>query len=202
MKILITDTETSGLPPRNSYWETDFESFPYVVELAWQVYSTAGDTYDLPVLDYESSHIIRPDGYLIPEEASNVHGITNSMANEKGLYGKDVFRHFITDISRCDKIVGHNIHFDTAIIKSHLLRLGIGADVFNGPMDKEKRVDTMKPSGTNYVVSKGLSGKWPKLCDIYRVMFNREMEGAHGALCDVKATKEVFFELIRLGFIK
>ena len=44
----------------------------------------------------------------------------------------------------------------------------------------------------------GKSGyKWPKLTELYRFLFDKEVENAHDALGDITATMECFVELHR-----
>ena len=57
---------------------------------------------------------------------------------------------------------------------------------------------------TSYCKLPGKNGKgfkWPKLEELYQVLFGKQMENAHDALADVMACKECFFELIKLGII-
>lgn len=45
------------------------------------------------------------------------------------------------------------------------------------------------------------NGKWPKLGELYRFLFNKDFEGAHDAMFDVIALKECFFEMAKRGVI-
>ena len=193
MKILIMDTETTGLPPKGGHWETHTKDYPYVVQIAWQVYEDSA-------LLYETCHTIKPVDYNIPPEAAKIHGITHEEAKTTGHDAITVFRHFLTDCFKAERIVGHNGSFDTSIIKAHLLRLGIPQTAFNDALYKDKRIDTMK-AGTQYMVSRGFSDKWPKLSELYKVLTGDEMRGAHNALYDVQATAECYFKLKELNFI-
>jgi len=69
--IIVFDTETTGLPPKGESWETHTSEYPYVCQLAWQIYNKGGQIL------YEASHIIKPDGWSISKGASDVNKITN-----------------------------------------------------------------------------------------------------------------------------
>lgn len=70
--ICFFDCETTGVPAKGLKWDADFMQFPQVVQLAWSV----GDK--------EKSYIIKPDGYEIPEETTEIHGITTERAIARG----------------------------------------------------------------------------------------------------------------------
>ena len=42
---------------------------------------------------------------------------------------------------------------------------------------------------------------WPRLQELYKKLFGQKFKGAHDSMCDVTATKECFFELVRHGVI-
>jgi DNA polymerase III epsilon subunit-like protein len=197
MKILCVDLETSGLPPKGANYETDFALFPYPVQIAWVI------TTDAKRLLIKNNHIIRPDNWTIPVEASNIHGIDHDAAMQCGEDMLSVLRHLIWDCNHADKIIGHNLYFDLSIVKASLIRLGIKPENYEKQLDKEKRVDTMKQS-INYMklaFKNGNGYKWPKLEELYFRLFNKPIDGAHNAMVDVNATLECYFELVRLKII-
>ncbi len=75
--ILFFDTETTGLPPRGA--PIDDPRQPHLVQLAAMLADDDGRVL------FAMSEIIRPDGYSVPEQASNVHGITTEIAEAVGL---------------------------------------------------------------------------------------------------------------------
>lgn len=58
--FLIFDTETTGLPRNWNAPLTDFDNWPRVVQLAWQIHDADG------VLIEVANHIIKPEGFTIP----------------------------------------------------------------------------------------------------------------------------------------
>jgi DNA polymerase III epsilon subunit-like protein len=186
MITLVFDTETTGIPGWTDSWEIDYAKFPFIASIAWQV-------HDDNKLLYEQYNYIRPDGWEMGKEAGAVNGLTTDFLLEKGLDAKSVFRHIITDMSMCDRIIGHNISFDTKMLKSNLLKLGVSKEHFNKHMDKEKRYCTMI-NGFKRV--SGPSGKWPNLTLLHNHLFGEDFN-AHDALADVKATHRCYLELIK-----
>lgn len=191
---LILDIESTGLVQKGLDYKTDFSLFPHIVQLAWYF---NGEYHD---------YIIKPEGWVIPEEAAKIHGITTEIALEKGVKMIDVLELFICDCYEAEKIIGFNIYFDTSIIKANLRReFGLYNQVIyesDIALNKSKRTDIMmktikfvgaKQEGKN-------TPKFPSLEDLYMKLFNETFE-AHNALNDVKATKRCYEELVRLKII-
>lgn len=192
-KILVFDSETTGLPPKGAKYETDFDQFPHVVQLAWFF----NDTYH----DY----IIRPDGWTIPAEATKVHGITTEQALEQGKDWFFVVSLFIADCLEAEKLVGHNIYFDSSIIKANILRENVPeiAEFVESALHKDKRVCTMMKTikFVNAKYENGRGGKFPRLEELYTKLFNETFD-AHNALEDVKATLRCALKLNELQIIE
>ncbi len=193
MKILTFDCETTGLPPRGSSYERDFMKFPRIVQLSWHFEESLKD------------FIIKPDGWTIPEESTKIHGITQERAEKEGLPIESVLAHFWNDCFDAEKLVGHNIYFDSSMIKSEALRLGDPnfISLLNDAMDKSKRICTMMKTisfvGIKFENSNRC--KFPKLTELYAKLFNGETFDAHNSAEDVKATLRCFNELIKLEII-
>lgn len=197
MNILFFDTETTGLYSKGAHYSTDFDTFPYIVQIAWQLVNKSNEIL------IKQDYIIKPDGYKIPDDATAIHHITTEQALMQGMDITTVLRHFIMDCQTADKIVAHNIYFDTSIIKANILKLGIKLDDVNKALDKEKRVDTMNKTVkfVNARFDDGRPGKWPKLEELYFKLFNKETEGNHRSDVDVEILKECYFELKKLKIL-
>ncbi len=57
---LIFDTETTGLPRDYSAPITDFDNWPRLVQLAWQLHDHTGK------LMSSGNYIVKPEGFTIP----------------------------------------------------------------------------------------------------------------------------------------
>ena len=193
--IVIFDTETTGTVEKGLNWWEHFDQFPYIVQLAW----IKGDK--------EESHIIMPDGYTIPDEVIAIHGITNEIAKAKGEPLSLVIDKFISDCIGAEFICGHNIHFDTSIVKANILRT-LGQeyyDTFNveDALYKGKRIDTMR-STIKWVDARTSNGrvKFPNLEELFSRCFPGQTFPAHNALEDCKAVKACLPTLISEGLVE
>lgn len=190
--ILYFDCETTGLPPKDAKWDTDCDKFPRICQLSW-IYAGR-----------EENHIIKPDGWEIPQAATDVHGITTEYALE---HGEDIFvvlEKFNQDCENAKLICGHNIYFDVSVIKSEWMRLGM-YDLFDveNTMYKGKRIDTMRPA-MKFVDARFSNGrlKFPRLEELYAKCFPGESFPAHDAIEDVRAVVRCLPVLVEKGIIE
>lgn len=181
---LFFDTETTGLPRSWQAPVTDLNNWPRMVQLAWLLYDESNQEIQ------RKSYIIKPEGYLIPEAASRVHGISTEKALAEGLDLSEVLSEFANEIKQAKYIVAHNMSFDEKIAGAEFLRKQIANDLFG-----TQRICTMK-SSTEFVNIPGNYGlKWPSLAELHFKLFNKGFDGAHDALVDVDALAKCFFEL-------
>lgn len=193
--VLFFDTETTGIPDRAAKWDVDFMDYPHIVQIAWMIG------------DHAETHIIRPDGWEIPDEAVAVHGITNEQARTQGEPFVFVIDRFLAFAQKAGLICGHNIHFDTGIVKANILR-ELGHEYFQAndvetALFKGKRIDTMRPS-MKWVDARMANGrlKFPNLSELYDRCFPGETFPAHDALDDTKAVARCLPVLIENGIVE
>lgn len=193
--VLFFDTETTGIPERSWNWDTDFEQYPHVVQIAW-LHGCKVET-----------HIIRPDGWEIPQETVDVHGITTKYALEHGEPFAAVVDMFIQDCHDAGLICGHSIHFDTSIIKANILR-ELGREYYDAndvetALYKGKRIDTMRTT-MKWVDARMANGrlKFPNLSELYSRCFPGESFPAHDALEDAKAVAKCLPVILELGLVE
>lgn len=193
--VLFFDTETTGIPDRSAKWDTDFADYPHVVQMAW--------IHGCKV----ENHIIRPDGWEIPDDTVAVHGITTEYAMEHGEPFAAVVDMFIQDCHDAGLICGHNIHFDTGIVKANILR-ELGREYYDAndvetALYKGKRIDTMRPT-MKWVDARMANGrlKFPNLSELYSRCFPGETFPAHNAIEDVKAVARCLPVILELGLVE
>ena len=189
---LIFDTETTGLPQNWKAPLTDFNNWPRMVQLAWQMHDKKG------ALIAVKNYIIKPEGYDIPYNAEKIHGISTQRANQLGVELNLVLEEFITDVKNSQFVVGHNVEFDNNIVGCELLRKEMDNILSDYPS-----LDSMKLSVDYCQISGGRGGafKYPSLTDLHKKLFGEIFKEAHNASADVEATARCFLELIRLNVI-
>ena len=96
---------------------SDLNNWPRLVQLAWQVYNE-----DQELLE-EFDFIIKPNGLIIPGNASEVHKITTEKANEQGVDLIKVLKLFLKSSDEANLLIAHN--YDYSIMASEFLRNGL-----------------------------------------------------------------------------
>jgi len=180
---LFLDTETTGYSPQDR-----------IVAVCWSFYDSAGG--ELSTVH----HIIRPDGFSIPKEAVNVHGITTEIARRRGIPLAEALVALYTDIAarKPSLYVGHNVSFDQPILLNEYLRIRHPENFSSLPT-----FCTMK--GTTHICRIWRPGggyKWPTLEELHRHLFGCAHDAAHDARGDVRACAKCFFELRRRGLVR
>ncbi len=187
--FLIFDTETTGLPRDKNAPLTDFDNWPRVVQIAWQLHDESGKLIET------ANHIIKPEGFTIPFNASRVHGIDTSFAEKHGMELEKVLDHFNKVLSKTHLLVGHNIDFDYSIMAVEFLRCNLDT-----PLTSLHLLDTCTEKTASFCKIPGGKGgkfKLPTLEELHQVLFSEGFGQAHNASADVEATTRCFFELVR-----
>lgn len=191
---LFFDTETTGLPKDWKAPSSAVNNWPRMVQIAWVLTDDAGNTLET------YSAIVRPEGFVIPREASDIHRVTQARALAEGQPLPDVLAAFTATMAKARQLVAHNIAFDEMILGCEYHRV-TGKD----PLRKIARACTMK---NDEIIEWAAipphrygSYKWPTLEQLHRKLFKTGVPDAHDALVDVEATVRCYFELRRRGVI-
>ncbi len=190
--FIIFDTETTGKAKNFNAPIHDIDNWPRMVQLAWQVHDERGEFI------VNKNYIIKPEGFEIPYDAQKIHGISTERALAVGHDIQKVLDEFAQDVHACKYVVGHNVDFDISVVGCELVRLQ-KPNVF----ESLTSIDTMKNSIEYCKLpgGKGGSFKFPKLTELYEILFHESFVEAHNASADVNATARCFFEMIRLQII-
>jgi DNA polymerase III alpha subunit (gram-positive type) len=188
--ILFFDTETSGLPKNWRAPITDSSNWPRLVQIAWIVFNEEGERI------YNEDNIIKPENFLIPEEASNIHGITTEIALAKGRDLIEVLQALNNKIDNSDILVAHNMNFDSRIIGAEMIRNNLSTNLFN-----KQLICTMEASTNFCALPSDYGYKWPKLSELHVKLFGENFQEAHNASVDIEATAKCFWKLKELNII-
>ena len=186
---LIFDTETTGLPKKWNAPITDVDNWPRCVQIAWQLHDDMGKLID------HQDFLIKPEGYNIPYDAEQIHGISTQLAEEQGKDLNEVLDLFNKALAKTTFIVGQNLNFDINIMGSEFYRSGIDT-----PLTKLPVLDTCTEKTAGLCMIPGGKGgkyKLPSLTELHENLFGEPFVEAHNATADVEATTRCFFELIR-----
>ena len=189
--FLIFDTETTGLPRDWNAPLTDANNWPRCVQIAWQLHDKGGNCIS------HEDYLVTPDGYTIPYDSENIHGISTALAQKEGIPLAEVLEKFRLILNQCDFVGGHNVKFDLNIMGAEFFRLGD-----NNPLENLPVIDTCTEQTASLCQLPGGRGgkfKLPTLGELHIHLFNDYFEEAHNATADVEATARCFFELFRQG---
>ena len=200
MKVLIFDSETTGLP----LWDKPSED-PGQPHLC-QFTAAAFDDQTREEYDYVDM-LIKPDGWVIPPELTKIHGISHERALAEGEPEINAARQFYRMAKAADRVSGYNIEFDLRIMRIAMKRAGISEpdlDVFSA-MIKEKKHDVMRlctpicklPPTPKMMATGRKSFKNPTLAEAVKGVLGEEMPDAHDARADVMATQRLYWHLVK-----
>ena len=186
---LIFDTETTGLPKRYNAPITDTDNWPRCVQISWQLHDAMGNLVD------HQDYLIQPDGFNIPYESEQIHGISTALAEQEGVPLHTVLEKFNDALSKAKFVVGQNVDFDINVTGCEFYRL----DVEN-PLQELPVLDTCTEHTAELCkIPGGRGGKFklPTLTELHEFLFGEPFAEAHNATADVEATTRCFFELVR-----
>ncbi|MFT4832872.1 MAG: DNA polymerase-3 subunit alpha, partial [Psychroserpens sp.] len=186
---LIFDTETTGLPKRWNAPITDTDNWPRCIQIAWQLHDEMGNLVE------HQDYLVRPDGFNIPYDAEQIHGISTELAQEKGIPLSEVLEKFNIAMSKTKFIVGQNVGFDLNIMGAEFHRLQV-----ENPLQELPVLDTCtEHTALLCQIPGGRGGKFklPTLTELHKYLFGEPFGEAHNATADVEATTRCFLELVR-----
>lgn len=179
--IMFYDIETMGLPLFDQPSEDPRQ--PHIVQLSAMVVDPV-KRQTLSMFD----HLVRPDGWTIPEEVVKIHGITTERALAEGISEREVIDLLLARWRGCEFRVGHGESFDARIVRIALKRY-IGDAI----ADEWREAPAMCTAKMARSIMKG--SKPPKLTDAYEFFVGRPYESPHSAHADATACKAVYFAI-------
>lgn len=189
---LFFDTETTGLPLFKE--PSEHPGQPHIVQLAAALVDM--DTREeIASMDV----IVRPDGWVIPDEVAAVHGITTEHAAAVGVPESLALSMFL-ELWAGRPRIAHNEQFDARIIRIAQHRAGeLEQDLVrwkDGATECTARLATpiVKCPPTAKMLAAGRTHyKTANLAEAVQFFTGKPLENAHSAMADVRGCMAVYF---------
>lgn len=207
MRVLVFDTETTGLPQTKILNPDTLHQWPTIVQFSYII-------YDLSLNDIVESkdYVIKvPESILISEESSKIHGITNEISSKKGILVDEALNEFFYYLKDVDWIIGHNVSFDINMIKVELLRIIYNKKLITQQLKMYKydlhfitnyknicctlqdsiqfcNIQAIDKFGRPYL-------KYPKLVELHQKLFDSSPNNLHNSFNDILVTLRCFMKL-------
>ncbi len=186
MRLLIFDTETSGLDPQ---WNVILQlSYQIVDSDSWATLKTVNHYFSWPKNKARVSH-----------GAIDVNGLTEEFLAGKQLSDrKTALEEFVEDKDSCDLLVAHNLEFDKKFIIASCREEGV--KFANSGWTQS--YDTMKRMTSYCQIPKdwGSGYKWPKLTELADCLgIDYSQIALHDSSGDVELTKQCFRQIVNQG---
>jgi DNA polymerase-3 subunit epsilon len=179
MSTTFVDTETTSLWDYHS--PDDAPHQPRIVQLAAMLVDGEGEPVGSCKL------FIKPDGWTIPPEATAVHGITTEKCEQDGIPMADALKHLQSMMPASGTLAVYNLSFDRNLLIREATLAGMSLTY------PPVQVCVMEMATPICKLPGKYGYKWPKLAEAYEMICGKALTGAHDAMADVVACKEVYF---------
>ena len=212
VKLLVFDTETTGLPPirigeKHYLVEEYFREWAYIVQLSYVVFDT--ETKETNVID---DYIVLPEKFTTPAFINSAHETTRNAIiagqnAETRIHMNEALDKFMEYFRLSDVVAAHNSNFDLDMLLAESLRNG-RRDMFDDLITVNNQNNKIYCTGckaTNVIKicksynckKRPIQYKMPQLKQAHYRMFGYAPTEAllHNALIDVVACLRVFYRL-------
>ena len=190
--IMVLDTETTGLLPNDMpqlgmITDEELKKYPHITQLSFLVF----DNEKKDIASYYNTYIQLPEDVEISEESQKITGITR----EKCDSGVSIVAalNYLYDVYRnCDKIVAHNMWFDSRMIRIECRRhykklpyIKMTKIMFYNSEKNHANIHCTMFEGMKFCSL----NKWPRLANLYKLLFQEDIDKydipLHNSLVDV-----------------
>lgn len=196
MRVLVWDTETTGIPLWNL--PADDPSQPRMIQIAAVLYGA-----DRRV-ERELVSLVKPEGWQMDDALAEKlgNGLVHARLEAEGRPVLELLTEFQEMHDAADMLVAYGARFDLKILRGELRRAGFpdryGEKPYFCPMPACTKLCKIAP--THAMLASGRkTNKTPKLGEAISIILGRELENAHDALADCRATADLFFHLCDNG---
>lgn len=200
MKVLVFDTETTGLPQRTvdgkmpSIYKTTM--WPHIIQLSYILY----DSQKHKML-INHDHVIKLGSHVqISEKSVELHGITMSRSQREGMDIEEALELFHICMMNADVIIAHNLAFDRQMILVECIRHHrAGPFKFKKPEQfyctMKNTTELCKLSATNKKTGETYF-KYPTLTELHEYIFSQTPQNTHNSLVDILICLRCFIKLV------
>lgn len=211
MRVLVFDTETTGLPQSKIISPDTLKMWPHIVQFSYVIYDT-----DLKDITVSSDDIIKvDDNVIINAESINLHGITHDISQKKGKKLNKVLDVFCNYLKTTDVLIGHNVIFDIQMVKVELLRIIYALsleehDNNNYNNNYKNNLYSISNFTNTYCTMQNTIelcsikktdkygkeyNKYPKLSELHQTLFHTSPNHLHNSFNDILVTLRCFMKL-------
>lgn len=189
---LYYDTETNDMVKFSE--RSAHESQPHIVQVAALLYCE-----ELKRVVQSIDLTIKADGWDIPTETSDIHGITTELSQRIGVDEVNALNSFLVLVSKADEIKAHNKNFDYRVVRTACMRHSSENNVDkweeqNHQCTLQATREYLKPINAERK-EEGFDKISGSLGSIYEHLFDKPLENAHTAMADAVACMEIDLEL-------
>lgn len=207
--ILVFDTETSGLWPKNNESKNP-EEYPTIVQLSFIIY----DVVNRGIVKEYNTYVKQHSSINFDSEAFKINKITKEMC-DKGKNIVDVLKEFHLAYMNVGVVIAHNLWFDKRMIEIEILRnyeklpkktISDPWVLFNDTFNELwglKTYCTMNSGKDkcNIIMKDKRTGntwkKSPKLSELYEKLFNEKPpEGLHNSQIDTMICLQCYLKMV------
>jgi DNA polymerase III epsilon subunit-like protein len=197
MLVLAYDTETTGLFRGGDYTSPDN---PFLAAIAMILYDS-----DLHRVVSSFNTFIQPEGWVMPEEASAVNGLTTEYLSQMGISAKLAIPTVMALAGKAELFVAHNIKYDSKVIAAAMWRYLIdeegNEEEAHGLIEYWNSLPTYCTMQNAKPIVGAMDSRGrlcsPKLTAAYEHFFGRPLDRAHSANADAVAALEIYLAILK-----
>ena len=189
MKVLIFDTETTGLPEGKNPSIYETQKWPHIIQLSYIVY----DSETNEIVTLEDDYISIDENVVIQPESQKIHNISRELLSSKGIPIEHALEKFNRFSDMSDLLVGHNVSFDKRMVMVEGIRNKIRVNIHDTYCTMKNSVELCKiqrfwPNGDTYF-------KYPTLSELHNELFQKIPKNTHNALIDILICMRCFVKI-------
>lgn len=183
-KVLVFDTETTGLPKKGDEYG---DHQPWVIQIAAVLMDLREDRFE-PVMN---TLVVPPEGVVFEEGAVKAHQLSEEIVRANGREMVDVYAELRELRRGVDIIAAYNLDFDERLVRtcSHRAHPDFIDNPVLGTPEEVQHHCIMKHA-------MAIFRRRDKLGNVYKKLTGEPLVGAHDALVDTVAAGTVFKHLL------